>query len=113
MMDYKVRSLGLPMRRPTLITEFIPPHRFVYLRLRGPCVHWHHSRSFLETEDGTIVTDELRDALPFGIPGQAVHAPVVRRRQTHMFDFRERIHGQCFCKTSTTDTPETVRSERP
>jgi ligand-binding SRPBCC domain-containing protein len=111
--DYTIRPFGLPLRWTTLITEFTSPLRFVDLQLRGPYAYWHHTHSFQETEDGTLVTDEVRYALPFGILGQAVHALVVRRQLNHIFDVRESVLKRCFSKTSAIGTPATTRSEHP
>jgi ligand-binding SRPBCC domain-containing protein len=111
--DYTIRPFGLPLRWTTLITEFTPPLRFVDLQLRGPYSYWHHTHSFQGTEEGTVMTDDVRYALPFGMLGQAVHALVVRRQLNHIFDVRESVLKRYFSKTSTIGTPATIRSEHP
>jgi ligand-binding SRPBCC domain-containing protein len=102
--DYLITLFGLPLRWRTLITEFSPPHRFVDLQLRGPYAYWHHTHSFVETDDGTIVADEVRYALPFGLLGRAAHTIVIRRQLNHVFDFRARILEQYFSSSSKTST---------
>jgi ligand-binding SRPBCC domain-containing protein len=103
--DYMITLSGLPLRWTTLITEFSPPHRFVDLQLRGPYAYWHHTHSFIETDDGTVVADEVRYALPFGLLGRAAHAIAIRHQLSHIFDFRARILEQYFSSPSTTKTP--------
>jgi ligand-binding SRPBCC domain-containing protein len=103
--DYTIQPFGFPLRWTTLITEFSPPHRFVDLQLHGPYAYWHHTHSFTETDDGTIVKDNVRYVLPFGLLGRAVHALVVRRQLSRIFDIRSRILEQYFSTTSTTGTP--------
>jgi len=89
--DYTIRPFGLPLRWTTMITEFSPPQRFVDLQLRGPYAYWHHTHSFSETDDGTMVTDEVHYALPLGIIGRAAHALFVKRQLQYIFDHRQEI----------------------
>lgn len=58
--DYTIRIAGLPLRWTTLITLYEPPHRFVDLQLKGPYSYWHHTHTFAETPDGTLLTDDVR-----------------------------------------------------
>jgi ligand-binding SRPBCC domain-containing protein len=86
--DYTIGLRGIPVRWTTLITAFTPNHRFVDLQLRGPYAYWHHTHTFTETDDGTLVTDEVHYALPFGYLGRFVHAFFVRRQLDMIFGFR-------------------------
>jgi ligand-binding SRPBCC domain-containing protein len=87
--DYTIRVSGIPLRWTTLITAFEPNRRFVDLQLRGPYAYWHHTHSFTETDDGTMMTDEVRYALPFGILGTIAHRLFVRRQLETIFEFRK------------------------
>jgi ligand-binding SRPBCC domain-containing protein len=109
--DYMIQPFGFPLRWTTLITEFSPPHRFVDLQLRGPYAYWHHTHSFTETDDGTIVKDNVRYVLPFGLLGRAVHVLVVRRQLNNIFDFRTRILQQYFSTLQQPAHPWPQRSE--
>ncbi|TSA20416.1 CDP-paratose 2-epimerase [bacterium] len=87
--DYTVRPFIFPLRWTTFITDFKPPHRFADLQLRGPYAYWHHAHTFTETDDGTMMTDEIHYALPFGLLGKIAHALFVRRQLDMIFDFRK------------------------
>lgn len=93
-LDYTIRLLGFPVRWTTLISEYDPPYRFVDIALHGPYSFWHHTHTFEESEQGTLMTDEVRYALPFGLLGRIVHSLWVKRRLDHIFDYRARIMGQ-------------------
>jgi ligand-binding SRPBCC domain-containing protein len=94
--DYVVRPFGLPLRWRSLITDFDPPHRFVDEQLRGPYDLWHHAHSFIETDEGTRIRDEVHYALPLGPLGRLVHALAVRRRLEIIFDHRARAVAEFF-----------------
>jgi ligand-binding SRPBCC domain-containing protein len=88
LIDYTIRILGVPVRWTSLIADYEPPHRFVDVQLRGPYTYWHHTHTFEESEGGTIIRDDVRYVIPFGWLGGLVHALVVRRRLTDIFDYR-------------------------
>lgn len=90
LIDYVIRLYGKHLRWTTLITHFDPPHAFADVQLRGPYSFWHHTHTFIETDDGTVVTDEVRYAMPFGLIGRIAEHLVVKRQLKKIFDFRER-----------------------
>jgi len=90
LIDYRVRTLGVPVRWTTLITDYSPPHRFVDVQLRGAYSFWHHTHTFEGVDGGTEIVDEVRYALPFGAVGRLVHALLVRRQLDMIFAFRKR-----------------------
>jgi len=86
---YRLRVRGLPVGWLTAIREWDPPHRFVDQQLRGPYALWHHTHSFEpDGEDATIMRDEVRYALPFGILGELARRLFVGRDVEAIFDFR-------------------------
>ncbi len=97
--DYTIRVGGIPMRWTTLITEYDPPYRFVDVQIKGPYSYWHHAHTFAETDDGTLITDDVRYALPLGVVGRVVHALAVQRRLEHILSHRreiiDRLFSQC------------------
>ena len=86
--DYVVSLRGLPMRWTTLITDYAPPYRFVDVQLKGPYSFWHHTHTFEETPEGTLIGDTVRYALPFGPLGAVAHALFVKRDLDTVFAFR-------------------------
>jgi ligand-binding SRPBCC domain-containing protein len=97
--DYTIRLAGMPVRWTTLITLYEPPHRFVDLQLKGPYAYWHHTHSFEETPDGTLLTDEVRYALPFGFLGEIAHELAVKRQLAYIFSQRSAVIESLFSHT--------------
>jgi ligand-binding SRPBCC domain-containing protein len=95
-LDYTIRLLGLPVRWTTLISDYEPPHRFSDVALRGPYRFWCHTHTFEKDGQETIMIDEVRYALPFGILGDLVHRLWVRRQLDCIFDYRAEVIGEIF-----------------
>ena len=93
-LDYTIRLLGLPVRWTTLISAYDPPHRFIDVSLRGPYSFWHHTHTFEENDQGTIMTDEVHYALPFGVLGRLAHSLWVKRQLKYIFDYRMKVIGE-------------------
>ena len=93
-LDYTIRLLGIPVRWTTLISDYDPPNRFSDVALRGPYSFWHHTHTFKENERGTIMIDEVRYALPFGLIGRIVHSLWVKRQLDGIFDYRASVIGE-------------------
>lgn len=89
LIDYKLHWHGVPMRWKTEITLWEPPHLFQDLQLKGPYKLWRHTHHFASKDGGTLLTDKVEYALPFGILGRAVHAISVRRNVQAIFRYRE------------------------
>jgi ligand-binding SRPBCC domain-containing protein len=87
LIDYTLRLHGVPLRWRSEITQWEPPSEFVDTQLRGPYAHWVHIHRFREQGGMTIIEDEVRYALPFGMLGRIAH-PLVRRRLTRIFEYR-------------------------
>jgi ligand-binding SRPBCC domain-containing protein len=96
LIDYTIRLLGIRVRWTTLITAFDPGRAFVDEQLKGPYSFWHHSHYFEEVPGGTLVRDEVRYALPFGILGRLAHAVAVKDRLEGIFSYRARVVGEIF-----------------
>src|SRR5712692_9625927 len=72
--DFSVRTAGVPVRWRVFIREFDPPYRFVDAALWGPFARWEHRHRFLEGPEregvagppGTWVDDRLTYRLPLG-----------------------------------------------
>lgn len=93
-LDYVIHLMGFPVRWTTCITEYESPVRFADVALRGPYSFWHHTHTFEPHERGTLMTDEVRYALPFGWLGRLVRWLWVRRELEHIFDYRARVIGE-------------------
>jgi hypothetical protein len=114
--DYTIRWLGLPMPWRTIIREYEPPYRFVDVQARGPYALWEHTHLFRPSPQGTLVTDEVRYALPLGPLGRLAHAIMVRRQLDGIFAYRRgalnRILGAGAPRDPVEASPDAIRPER-
>ena len=94
---YRLKLRGIPISWLTEITAWEPPHRFVDEQRRGPYRLWIHEHRFQEKDDGTLMTDSLRYAVPGGI---LVDRLFVRRDVERIFAFREARMRELFGRTS-------------
>lgn len=86
--EYRIRLHGIPMKWRTLITTWEPPYTFVDVQERGPYAMWEHTHRFRpDGPDATVMEDEVRYRLPFGLLG-LVALPLVRRQVDSIFAYR-------------------------
>ncbi len=85
--DYRVSPLGFPQYWRTLIESYDPPDAFVDTQLSGPYKLWRHTHRFEDKDGGTLITDEVRYALPFQPFGELA-AGEVERRLDAIFAYR-------------------------
>ena len=89
LIEYRLRLHRLPIAWLTRIEEWVPSERFVDMQLTGPYRLWHHTHTFRPHPDGgTLMTDTVRYALPFGPLGSLAHRVLVRRDLERIFDYR-------------------------
>jgi ligand-binding SRPBCC domain-containing protein len=88
LIEYRLRLHGVRLRWISRIEEWETDRTFVDRQVRGPYRFWHHRHEFLPHEDGTLVRDRVRYALPLGRLGDLAHAAVVERDLRRIFDFR-------------------------
>ena len=88
LISYMIRIFGIRVRWVSIITSYDPPMRFIDEQLRGPYSFWHHTHTFKEHEGGTLITDEVKYAVPFGILGRIVRRLFVRRQLDKIFSYR-------------------------
>lgn len=86
--DYTIKIGGFPVRWTTLISSYEPPHMFADLQIKGPYSYWYHTHTFIETDDGTVIGDEVKYSMPLGVLGRFAHALLVRRQLREIFDAR-------------------------
>ena len=88
LIDYKLVWRGLPLNWTSRIEEWKPPFRFVDVQLKGPCRLWHHTHNFEALDGGTLISDEVRYAVPYGPPGEFFAGWLVGRDVEIIFDYR-------------------------
>jgi ligand-binding SRPBCC domain-containing protein len=89
--EYTVRVMGIRVGWKSLISDYQPPHRFVDEQTKGPYVYWHHTHTFLQVDGGTLIGDEVRYAMPFGIIGTLAGRLAVRRQLEEIFSYRAQV----------------------
>jgi ligand-binding SRPBCC domain-containing protein len=89
--DYTIQQMGIPIRWRSIITAYEPPYQFVDEQLKGPYSFWHHTHTFSESDDGTLIHDVVRYSMPFGVFGRIAHRLFVRRRLEQIFQYRSQI----------------------
>jgi hypothetical protein len=116
--DYSIRSHGLPFRWQTRIERWAPPLAFVDVQVKGPYRVWRHTHSFTATDYGTLMTDSVQIALPFGLLGRLVYRLWVRRDVERIFTYRaekirERFREPARKARSTVAVPTGEAAARP
>ncbi len=105
LIEYRLRLHGLKVDWLTRIEEWEPGVRFVDSQLAGPYRLWHHTHTFEEHDEGTLMRDVVRYALPAWPLGELA-LPLARRDLARIFDYRRdgvsgllpRQTGQSFTK---------------
>jgi hypothetical protein len=89
LLHYRLRLHAVPIRWTTRIEIWEPPTRFVDIQLSGPYALWEHTHNFEpDGSGGTIASDRVRYAIPFGPLGLLAHRLFVRRDLERIFDYR-------------------------
>lgn len=94
--DYRIKVLGIPQRWRSVITDYEPPHRFVDEQLTGPYSFWHHTHEFTQKSEGTLIADQVRYALGWGLAGDLAHALFVDSQLQSIFDYRSKVIEKAF-----------------
>ena len=109
MIDCTIGLHGIPMRWRTRIASWRPGEEFVDEQLKGPYARWVHRHRFRDDgEGGTIIDDEVRYRLPFGLLGNLAH-PLVRMQLRRIFAFRTAAVKALLDDPSGTSDDERVR----
>ena len=86
--EYTIRWFWIRVGWQSEIVEYVPPHRFVDVQLKGPYALWRHVHLFEAVEGGTLLRDTVSYRLPFGTLGRMVHRVVVKRQLRGIFLYR-------------------------
>jgi ligand-binding SRPBCC domain-containing protein len=111
--DYRIGLRGLPMTWQSEITVWDPPRRFVDAQLRGPYRLWEHTHTFEDRDDGTMVVDSVRYALPGPAFASAiVNRLIVARDLTRIFEYRHHALEDAFSvRGQTRSGPVLINAE--
>ena len=98
LIDYRISLFGIPMMWKTRIEHFQRNVAFVDTQIKGPYNLWHHTHTFEDAPNGTLMRDVVLYRLPFGLLGTIAHIFFVRRTLNRIFMYRyqtlERLLGR-------------------
>jgi len=86
--DYRLSLFGLPFTWRSLISHWEPPHAFVDEQVQGPYTLWHHTHTFSETDEGTLINDRVLYRLPLWPLGE-IALPIVKLQLKRIFGYRQ------------------------
>jgi ligand-binding SRPBCC domain-containing protein len=92
----KVIQFGLPLEWIGYWAEVEPFVRLVDGARKSPFCHWRHHHLFAEVPGGTLMTDRVEYALPFGLLGRLLDTTVMRVVFAAMFAARHRATREYF-----------------
>ena len=90
--DYTITLKGIPIRWSSLISLYDPPNCFVDEQIRGPFSLWHHTHTFREKNDGTVIGDHVRYAI------SVANNLFVENDLSHIFGYRQKPVSTLFPK---------------
>lgn len=88
LIEYQLKLYGLPFIWQTEITSWAPLEKFVDSQIRGPYRSWIHTHRFSQTEEGTLMHDQVEYELPCWPIGELVF-PLIHRQIKRIFSFRK------------------------
>jgi ligand-binding SRPBCC domain-containing protein len=94
--DYRIRVHGVPLRWQTNIARWQPPSAFVDEQVRGPYALWRHTHTFVPSDGGTVLGDDVLLRPRGGPLAGAVMALFVRRDVERIFRHRAAVMAELF-----------------
>ncbi|MCC6137525.1 MAG: TIGR01777 family protein [Bdellovibrionaceae bacterium] len=91
LIDYTLKVHGVPINWRTKIESWNPPNAFVDTQLKGPYSIWHHTHTFEDLGQGTLMKDIVRYKLPLGLPGRLVAQAFVEKDIESIFKYRREV----------------------
>ncbi len=94
----RVIQFGLPLEWVGFWEEAVPDARLVDGARKSPFRHWRHNHLFRAEGEGTVMTDRVEYALPFGVLGRLIDVTVMRVVFAVMFRARHKATAAYFAK---------------
>jgi uncharacterized protein (TIGR01777 family) len=88
---YKLKLHGIPLKWLTKIEEFVDAAKFVDNQEKGPYKRWHHTHSFEDLHQGTLMKDRVLYRLPLHWLGRLVAHTYVTKDVNKIFDYRTKV----------------------
>ena len=94
--DYQLYLRGIPIKWKSLISHYNPPVGFIDEQIKGPYSYWHHTHTFTQKDEGTLITDTVKYSLPFGFIGRIAHYLWVKKDLEKIFNYRQQVIKEIF-----------------
>jgi len=94
----RLSQFGIPLDWTGVWEEAVQPSRLVDGAVVSPFRHWRHRHLFAEAPGGTLMTDHVEYALPFGVIGWILDRTVMRVIFAAMFRARHAATRAWFAK---------------
>ena len=95
----RLRQFGMPLDWTGVWEEAVVPSRLVDGAISSPFRHWRHHHLFDEAPGGTLMTDLVEYAMPFGVIGWILDRTVMRVIFAAMFRARHSATRAWFSKS--------------
>lgn len=96
LIDYRIKLHGVPVRWQSRIFDWRPRSGFSDMQTKGPYADWRHTHEFIEKDGGTLIRDKAVYRLPFGVLGDTLAGPVVRKDLERIFAYRRKKIEELF-----------------
>jgi ligand-binding SRPBCC domain-containing protein len=94
--DYKLKIHGFPAKWQTEITDWLPNKKFVDFQNKGPYSLWHHTHSFTQVKEGTLIEDRVKYKIPGHLVGLLFLGAFIKKDVTAIFKYRISIIKNVF-----------------
>jgi ligand-binding SRPBCC domain-containing protein len=97
--DYKVKPLfGIVVSWRTEICRVVSGKYFTDRQVKGPYKVWEHTHTFIASNGGVLMKDEINYQLPFAIIGKVAHRLFIRNKIENIFSFRKNKLNKIFAE---------------
>lgn len=86
--DYKLKIHGVPAKWQTQIIEWLPNQKFIDFQNKGPYSLWHHTHSFTQIKDGTLIEDRIKYKIPGHLIGLLFLGSFIKKDVNSIFKHR-------------------------
>jgi uncharacterized protein len=86
----------IPMWWKSKIIDWKPNSKFSDFQVCGPYKYWFHMHEFEEIDNGTLMRDTVKYRLPFGVLGDTILRPFVKKDIEEIFNHRKKIIEDIF-----------------
>ena len=99
--DYTIKVfIFFTIRWRSIISSYDVPNEFTDEQLLGPYAFWHHQHHFKMHIEGTLMSDTVTYAMPYGWLGRLIHWVSVKNQLQWIFHFRAKKLEEIFAEST-------------